>query len=95
MSVSFFHDGIFDFVESGYNSLISRRTLCGVLYFLSLVIWFRECHIVYLKDFLIWQSWECFFDLENASCRVGDLGIRHKGRQRAFTLGQVCFLLFL
>jgi len=87
MSVSFFHDNILDFVRSGYNSLFFRQTLCGVLYFLSLVIWFREHCIVYLEDFLIWQSWECFFDLENAGYGVGDLGIRHRGRQRAFTLG--------
>ena len=95
MSISFFHDDILDFVGGEYNSLFSGQALCGMLYFLSLVAWFGERHIVYLEDFLIWQSWECFFDLEDAGHGVGGLGIRHEGRQRASTLDRACLLAFL
>ena len=75
MSVSFFHDGILDFVGDKYNSLFSEWALCGVLYFSSLVIWFGKYHIVYLKDFLVWQSWKSFFDLEDAGHGISGLGI--------------------
>jgi len=95
VGVSFSYDGVLDFVRGGYNSLFSGQALCGVLYFSSLVIWFGERRVVYLEDFLIWQSWECFFDLEDAGHGVGGLGIGHGGRQRAFTLGRACFLVFL
>ena len=54
-----------------------------------------ECYIMYLKNFLIWQSWKCFFDLEDAGHGVGGLGIGHGGRQQAFTLSQACFLALL
>jgi len=63
MSVSFSHDDVFDFVRGGYNSLFSGQALCGVLNSLSFVIWFGERYIVYLKDFLIWQSWDAFLIL--------------------------------
>ena len=56
MNVSFSHDDVLDFVRGRYDSLFSEWALCGMLYFLSLVIWFGKYHIVYLKDFLVWQS---------------------------------------
>ena len=79
MSVSFFHDGVLDFVGGEYNNLFYRWAFCSVLYFSSLVIWFGEHCIMYLEDFLIWQSWECFFDLEDAGYSIGGLGIGHGG----------------
>jgi len=79
VSVSFTHDDVLDFVGGGYNSLFSGQALCSVLYSSSLVIWFGERHIMYLEDFLIWQCWERFFDLEDAVRGVGGLGIGHGG----------------
>ena len=79
MSVSFTHDDVLDFVRGGYNSLFSGQALYSVLYSSSLVIWFGECCIMFLKDFLIWQCWECFFDLEDAVHGIGSLGIGHGG----------------
>jgi len=80
VNVSFSYDSDLDFVGGEYNSLFSRWALCDVLYSLSLVIWFGEHCIVYLENFPIWQSWECFFDLEDAGPGVGGLGIGHEGR---------------
>jgi len=95
MGISFFHDGVHEFVGDRYNSLFSRWALCGMLYFSSLVDWFGESCIMNFKDFLIWQSWECFFDFEDIDTRVGGLGIGHGERQRVFTLEHAYFLVLL
>ena len=50
-----------------------------------LVAWFGKCYIVNLKDFLVWQSEEYFFDFEDADSRVGGLGIGQGKRQSVFT----------
>ena len=94
MSIRFSHDGVFDVVGGGYDGLFSGWALCSVLYSTSFVIGFGERRVVYLEDLLIRQSWERFFDLENAGRGVGDLGVGHGGGRGAFTFCRACFLPF-